>query len=145
MFDVTKNTIFSEASGVSKGNKNTQGVLKQKLFLYEKVARREINRWWEVTSLNKYIEVGRVPRGLRIFIIPTFGNPNPKLLEEWAELMATTCKGMLGLLSKYAKIELDEICDHLKSLKEEIEKGTEIFKRQTGLCHWKNSHFWEKI
>lgn len=44
--------------------------------------RLEITKWWEHYSLNKYADVGRVPRGLRIMLAPSFDKPNPLMLKE---------------------------------------------------------------
>ncbi|KAJ1191103.1 hypothetical protein NDU88_000419 [Pleurodeles waltl] len=50
------------------------------------------------------------------------GNPHPKLLEEWSQLNAGTCKDMMGLLSKYAAIELEQVGEEIKKLKDILDK-----------------------
>ncbi|KAJ1190770.1 hypothetical protein NDU88_000089 [Pleurodeles waltl] len=63
------------------------------------------------------IYISRVPRGLRILVTPTYQNPHPKPLEEWLSLMAAIFKNMLGFLSKYEAIELEEITGKIRKLK----------------------------
>lgn len=112
--------------GVPAGSSTTEGgetrSLKQDLFRLEKLCRKEINRSWKVIYLDNYIEVGRVPRGLRIRITLTYQNPSPKLLEEWPTLMAATCKQMLGLPSKYVAIELQQVAEEICTLREALSK-----------------------
>ncbi|KAJ1148666.1 hypothetical protein NDU88_001494 [Pleurodeles waltl] len=81
----------------------------------EKFSRKEISKWWEIESLQKYIDVERVQRGLRIYTIPTYEDPDPDMIEEWAENSKTSSLNTMKILIKYA------IKDRKKIL-EEIEK-----------------------
>mgnify|MGYP002805180685 CR=1 FL=1 len=67
---------YDEMEGVDNQiNTNTTAISwKQKCSKLERLMEKEVSKWWELTTLTCYIEVNRVPRGLRIFTIPTYEN-----------------------------------------------------------------------
>lgn len=79
---------------------NIQGTLKAQFGKLKHLYECEIRKWWEATSLQNYIEVQRIPRGLRIYTIPAYENPDPKLLDEWAAYTTEMSVGMLKILFK---------------------------------------------
>ncbi|KAJ1191724.1 hypothetical protein NDU88_001040 [Pleurodeles waltl] len=83
--------------------------------------KKELNKWWECESLNKYLEVDRVPRGLRIFIMPTYDDPNPDLLKEWAAHNAASSAGMMKILINHAQIERETIIEKIYNITKQIE------------------------
>ncbi|KAJ1173311.1 hypothetical protein NDU88_005147 [Pleurodeles waltl] len=85
----------------------------------EKLMRKELSKWWEIESLQQYMEVERVPRDLRIYTIPSYEDPDPELLEEWAENSKTSSLNMMRILIKYASKERIKIV-------EEIDKITQV-------------------
>ncbi|KAJ1129499.1 hypothetical protein NDU88_007867 [Pleurodeles waltl] len=85
----------------------------------EKLMRKELSKWWEIESLQQYIEVERVPRGLSIYTIPSYEDPEPELLEEWAENSKISSLNMMKILIKYASKDRENII-------EEIEKTTKL-------------------
>ncbi|KAJ1215760.1 hypothetical protein NDU88_003367 [Pleurodeles waltl] len=80
----------------------------------EKARISELKKWWEMTSLTKYIESGRVPRSLRILILPTLGDMDPDLLEEWRTQTAT--------LITQVKRRMDEQITKTEQLTKDLEK-----------------------
>ncbi|KAJ1158851.1 hypothetical protein NDU88_011524 [Pleurodeles waltl] len=74
----------------------------------EKARISELKMWWDMTSLTKYIESGRVPMGLRILILPTLGDMDPDLLEEWRMQTADCSTKLMGTLLTQAKRRMDE-------------------------------------
>ncbi|KAJ1144752.1 hypothetical protein NDU88_011049 [Pleurodeles waltl] len=87
----------------------------------EKLKKKELSKWWECESLNKYLEVDRVPRGLRIFIMPNYDDSNPDLLKEWAAHNAASSAGMMRILIKYAEIERETVIEQINSVTKRIE------------------------
>ena len=89
--------------------------------------------------MEKYLEVKRVLRGLRIHVIPNYDNTNPSLLQDWAGLMADTCHKMIEMLVKYAtedllqtKKEIEELQEKFNNYKGvEKERITEVYKIMT--------------
>ncbi|KAJ1105750.1 hypothetical protein NDU88_003155 [Pleurodeles waltl] len=113
----------------------------------EKLMRKELSKWWEIESLQQYIEVERAPRGLRIYTIPSYEDPDPELLEEWAENSKTSSLNMMKILIKYAFKDREKFM-------EEIDKTTKLiltlvsqsaFEEVKGNLDKKLSKFEEKI
>lgn len=90
------------SEGASAGDTNKDSSKTQLWDRLLKASKIEQNKWWEQTTLQKYIDVGRIPRGLHIFITPTFNDPDPELIIEWAENSHACSIVMLALLVKYA-------------------------------------------
>ncbi|KAJ1158847.1 hypothetical protein NDU88_011520 [Pleurodeles waltl] len=88
----------------------------------EKARISELKMWWERTSLTKYIESGRVPRGLRILILPTLGDMDPDLLEEWRMQTADCSTKLMGTLLTQAKRRMDEQITKIEQLTKDLEK-----------------------
>ncbi|KAJ1180381.1 hypothetical protein NDU88_005602 [Pleurodeles waltl] len=82
----------------------------------------ELKKWWEMTSLTKYIENSRVPRGLCILILPTLGDMDPDLLEEWRTQTAECSFKLIGTLIVKAKRRMDEQINKIEQLTKELEK-----------------------
>lgn len=80
----------------------------------------EQNKWWEATTLQKYIDVGRVPRGLRIFVTPTFNDPDPELISDWAANNHNCSTIMLGLLVKYARKDVERLSDEIDNITKQL-------------------------
>ncbi|KAJ1185022.1 hypothetical protein NDU88_001818 [Pleurodeles waltl] len=119
--------IFNEAisspnpNGKNGGVAQSHGGVKMKLREWEKLYRKEINKWWELFTLRKYIEVNRIPRGLRIGIMPSHQDASSALLEEWGAHILDSSKGFVLILIKHAEIALNKIQNQLKALEQEID------------------------
>ena len=94
--------------------------LSQKYHKLEKLYKNEQSKWWEAVSLQKYLDVGRVPRGLRIFRSPTYENPNPQMLKEWTVNSGKCTTGMLDILVKYAWIDRATLLEEIDKLTADI-------------------------
>ncbi|XP_078512674.1 uncharacterized protein LOC144827773 [Lissotriton helveticus] len=97
--------------------------------------KREQSRWWEAAALTKYLECNRIPRGLRIFIIPTFQDPDPELISDWMENNHICSINMLKMLVKNAEKECakintenEAIIEKLKAKYTDIEFSAEMEK-----------------
>lgn len=82
--EVAADMLFSnlpKVGNLSEANTNNAGELqdmniKGLLKALEKNMRMELTKWWEHKSLTKYIEVNRIPRGLRILLAPSYETRN---------------------------------------------------------------------
>ncbi|KAJ1207614.1 hypothetical protein NDU88_003004 [Pleurodeles waltl] len=88
----------------------------------EKARISELKKLWEMTSLTKYIESGRIPRGLRILILPTLGDMDPDLLEEWRMQTADCSTKLMGTLVVQAKRRMEEQIIKIEQLTKDLEK-----------------------
>ncbi|XP_078518404.1 mitogen-activated protein kinase-binding protein 1 [Lissotriton helveticus] len=69
-------------------------------------------------------------RGLRIYTVPAYENPDPKLLEQCAELTAASCKPMLDLLVKFAWSDRAKILEEIDNLEKDIAKDSDKAKQE---------------
>ncbi|KAJ1136949.1 hypothetical protein NDU88_003362 [Pleurodeles waltl] len=81
-----------------------------------------IKKWWEMTSLTKYIENGRVPRGLHILILPTLDDMDSDLLEQWRIHTADCSLKLMGTLIIHTKRRMKEQIKIIEQLTEELER-----------------------
>ncbi|KAJ1184764.1 hypothetical protein NDU88_001567 [Pleurodeles waltl] len=88
----------------------------------EKARISELKKWWEMTWLTKYIKSGTVPRGLRILILPTLGDMDPDLLEEWRTQTADCSTKLMGTLITQAKRRMDEQITKIEQLTKDLKK-----------------------
>ena len=102
---------------------------KNQCWKLEKLKEKELRKWWEATSLQKYMDVARIPRGLRIFTVPTYENPDPLMLKAWREHTHKSSLGMLEILTKFAWSDRDKLLKEIAEI-EEILKGNNIDKTQ---------------
>ncbi|XP_041435046.1 uncharacterized protein LOC121399162 [Xenopus laevis] len=69
---------------------------------FQKLSIKELKLWWEITTLQNYLKVSRVPRGLRIKKFPAFEIQDKSLMDDWYGVL-TDCslKLMKILINKY--------------------------------------------
>ncbi|KAJ1218952.1 hypothetical protein NDU88_006523 [Pleurodeles waltl] len=115
---------------VLEAAENTQNIsvknqdMTSKLRLQEELKRREQSKQWEHKSLTKYLEAGRIPRGLRIPLGPSFDNSNPDMIKEQAEHNLAVSANLVGIVVKYAAIDVSKILQEIDVLNTELEKET---------------------
>ncbi|XP_078503145.1 olfactory receptor 5AP2-like [Lissotriton helveticus] len=102
------------------GNTSTD-TLSNKIKALEKKSHQEQSKWWEARSLQKYAEVNRIPRGLRILTSPTYENPNPELMREWADNNLEASRRSVLIFIKYAEIDRAKLLDEIAIMDEELD------------------------
>ncbi|KAJ1157987.1 hypothetical protein NDU88_010683 [Pleurodeles waltl] len=94
--------------------------LRQKFIKLERLRKQELARWWDITTLKRYLELKQIPRGLRVIIFPSFEDLDPDLLGEWEHLISSTSFGMINILIKHADRKRNKLLQDITSLEEEI-------------------------
>ncbi|KAJ1163039.1 hypothetical protein NDU88_003502 [Pleurodeles waltl] len=94
--------------------------LKHKFIKLERLRKQELARWWDITTLKRYLEIKQVPRGLRVIIFPSFEDLDPDLLGEWEYLISSTSFSMINILIKHANRKRNKLLLEIASLEEEI-------------------------
>ncbi|KAJ1148253.1 hypothetical protein NDU88_001090 [Pleurodeles waltl] len=94
--------------------------LRQKFIRLERLRKQELARWWDITTLKRYLELKQVPRGLRVIIFPSFEDLDPDLLGEWEHLISSTSFSMINILTKHADRKRTKLLQDIASLEEEI-------------------------
>ncbi|KAJ1091749.1 hypothetical protein NDU88_004866 [Pleurodeles waltl] len=99
--------------------------LRQKFIKLERLRKQELARWWDITTLKRYLELKQIPRGLRVIIFPSFEDLDPDLLGEWEHLISSTSFSMINILIKHADRKRSKLLLDIASLEEEI-KGLNL-------------------
>ncbi|KAJ1162146.1 hypothetical protein NDU88_002622 [Pleurodeles waltl] len=125
-FDDNRDTLAAElfsrkpqAPRTSDQTPTKEG-LRQKFIKLERLRKQELARWWDITTLKRYLELKQIPRGLRVIIFPSFEDLDPDLLGEWEHLISSTSFGMINILIKHADRKRDKLLQDITSLEEEI-------------------------
>ncbi|KAJ1134918.1 hypothetical protein NDU88_001364 [Pleurodeles waltl] len=125
-FDDNRDTLAAElfskkplAPRTTDPTPSTQG-LRQKFIKLERLRKQELARWWDITTLKRYLEIKQVPRGLRVIIFPSFEDLDPDLLGEWEHLISSTSFSMINILIKHSDRKRTKLLLDITSLEEEI-------------------------
>ncbi|KAJ1181183.1 hypothetical protein NDU88_006393 [Pleurodeles waltl] len=125
-FDDNRDTLAAElfsrkpqAPRTSDHTPTKEG-LRQKFIKLERLRKQELARWWDITTLKRYLELKQIPRGLRVIIFPSLEDLDPDLLGEWEHLISATSFGMINILIKHADRKRDKLLQDITSLEEEI-------------------------
>ncbi|XP_078522701.1 uncharacterized protein LOC144791801 [Lissotriton helveticus] len=101
-------------------NQRNTGPNKQSLWnTLWKLLVTEQSKWWEATT-QKYIEVNRIPRGLRIYTTPTFADPDPDMVEEWAGNSHECSMRMLKILVKDANKRCEKLAEEIEAITNQL-------------------------
>ncbi|XP_069502831.1 uncharacterized protein [Ambystoma mexicanum] len=111
---------LSENPTTKPDSNNTS--LRQLFLTQEKLLKQELTCWWEIKSLDKYLQIGRIPRGLRVCIFPPFEDDDIEEIKDWEQLLTTTSNEMIHRLIKYAKVKHIRLIQEITKVKENIEK-----------------------
>ncbi|KAJ1104458.1 hypothetical protein NDU88_001871 [Pleurodeles waltl] len=111
-----RNPVISDTSASSK----KEG-LKMKFLRLERLKKQELSRWWDLTILERYIQIKQIPRGLRVVLFPSFGDLNPLLLQEWEQLLISSSFGIMDILIRDAREKRDRLLVEIELLEKEIQ------------------------
>ncbi|KAJ1143101.1 hypothetical protein NDU88_009412 [Pleurodeles waltl] len=122
LWEQAATTLFDSAPGTSAAINLQTRTAANVIFELEKARILELKKWWEMTSLTKYIESGCVPRGLRILILPTLGDIDPDLLEQWRFHTSDCSAKLMDTLITQSKRRMEEQTHKIEQLTKELEK-----------------------
>ncbi|KAJ1188072.1 hypothetical protein NDU88_004837 [Pleurodeles waltl] len=120
--DILAAELFSRKSFTTRSTNSAppKEGLKHKFIKLERLRKQELARWWDITTLKRYLEIKQVPRGLRVIIFPSFEDLDPDLLGEWEHLISSISFGMINILIKHADRKRNKLLLDIASLEEEI-------------------------
>ncbi|KAJ1155887.1 hypothetical protein NDU88_008612 [Pleurodeles waltl] len=125
-FDDNRDTLAAElfskkplASRTTNSVSLKEGLI-QKFIKLERLRKQELARWWDITTLKRYLELKQVPTGLRVIIFPSFEDLDPDLLGEWEHLISSTSFSMINILIEHADRKRNKLLQDITSLEEEI-------------------------
>lgn len=111
--------------------------LKDKFIRLERLKKTENSRWWDSITLQQYLKLNRVPRGLRSQLFPTFEDLDDDILSKWEDTLTNNSKTLIQILIEIAErkvaslqIKISELEKEIQdlNLKEATEKNYEILK-----------------
>lgn len=118
---------------ISNPSTSVKTDVKSQLRKWEKLSKK-INKSWELITLKKYLEVQRVPRGLRIMLMPNHQDVTNELLQEWGDFLLKSSLGLLEILVRHIEISLNKVKEELLDLEKELS----LLKLSTESAKYKN-------
>ncbi|XP_077107153.1 uncharacterized protein LOC143764903 [Ranitomeya variabilis] len=89
---------------------------------YKNLLIRKTKIWWTKTSLDKYVELKIIPRGLRVQLFPTFDLNNDDLLRKWIEAANTCSITFMQIIIEHNNLSLKKLDEEIDSLLATIQK-----------------------
>ncbi|OCT56126.1 hypothetical protein XELAEV_18001964mg, partial [Xenopus laevis] len=95
----------------------------------EKNMIKEMRLWWDISTLEYYLKVGRIPRGLRIRKFPAFSDISRDFVEAWNNTLSACSSKLMELIigfhtKKHSLIQSDIKEVQLELLKYEAKVDT---------------------
>ncbi|OCT80132.1 hypothetical protein XELAEV_18026942mg [Xenopus laevis] len=59
---------------------------------------KEMRLWWDISTLENYLKVGRIPRGLRIRKFPAFSDVSKDFVEAWNNTLSLCSSKLMELI-----------------------------------------------
>ncbi|OCT60421.1 hypothetical protein XELAEV_18046443mg [Xenopus laevis] len=132
IFDDVTNPETVEGVSVNEKEKQTDTNMQTLFKQLQKVSIKETKLWWEITTLQNYIKVKRVPRGLRIKKFPAFEVQDKDVMTEWYEALTDCSLKLMGILvTKYQT--------------EQVRLEVEISQLETTLSAYKDTPEYDKM
>ncbi|KAM8945703.1 myocardin [Pelodytes ibericus] len=106
----------------------------------EKATNKELRLWWDIVTLEKYIEVQRIPRGLRLKKVPFFIKDDEKLETDWNSTLTECSMKLMQIIITYKKKLLITAQNDLAILdikKEEIKENAKFDEFSLKLAAYK--------
>ncbi|KAM4039018.1 uncharacterized protein ACNLHF_017336 [Anomaloglossus baeobatrachus] len=98
------------------GGENLDKSVQKKIFRYKDLLRRRTRAWWNKAFLEKYLERGLIPRGLRVRVVPSCSIDDVSFKREWEALASTCSNGFMKLLSQLNSTLLSDMETEMEKL-----------------------------
>ncbi|CAH2306502.1 Hypothetical predicted protein, partial [Pelobates cultripes] len=82
-----------------------------------KLMEREVQIWWDIATLDFYVNNNIVPRGLRLFERSTYKRHDPTLLKKWDQLLDKGSLLLMVFLINEKKKDLTQLDQEITELK----------------------------
>ncbi|KAJ1163010.1 hypothetical protein NDU88_003473 [Pleurodeles waltl] len=105
-----------------------------------------------LTLLTKYMACNRVPRVLRILVMPMIGGMVRDLFEEWSTHTEKHSKKMMGTLNTHAKchmeqqtVRIEELLKEMECIRDKQEGKTQLTKMEEHIAKQEDDIFYIKL
>lgn len=109
---------FNDNNDEQQGDRNMTDVFRE----LEGLLQKQLKQYWEIRSLQQYLENEKVPRGLRINKTPAQDLLGDRFEEEWNTLLLSHSVSLTKLVIKRRTEILSDLNGKIMKLKEQIEK-----------------------
>ncbi|KAJ1118747.1 hypothetical protein NDU88_006934 [Pleurodeles waltl] len=113
----------STGSGIPSSTTTNLLSAKSTFQALEKSLKKETSKWWEVASLKKYLENDRIPRGLRILILPPTDTTTPEHLQKWEANLKLASTNIIKQLIEISQDEYEKHRTEVDKLTQNIEEA----------------------
>lgn len=108
--------IFSSTEVAKSKETNNFKSLMRKL---ENALQKELKLWWDMTTLNAYIEKEMIPRGLRIKKAVTSSQP-PEFTVKWNTILSECSQKLMHLIVESEKTQLKQMEKEIADINKDI-------------------------
>ncbi|XP_053571826.1 protein FAM133-like [Bombina bombina] len=119
-FDIQNRKQFFDTIFSSSANTTCDGDLKQLFNTLEKLLMSDLRSMWDVVKLTHYIDVKRIPRGLRIKKYPNYDLEDSDLQDEWNTALNECSLKLLGVLVKSKEKKRNNLKDKILTTKADL-------------------------
>ncbi|OCT60453.1 hypothetical protein XELAEV_18046478mg [Xenopus laevis] len=81
---------------------------------------KEMRLWWDISTLQNYLKVGRIPRGLRIKKFPAFSDVSREFVDAWNSTLSTCSNSLMELIIDFHTKKHKLIQDGIKELQSDL-------------------------
>ncbi|XP_073430620.1 uncharacterized protein [Dendrobates tinctorius] len=110
------NEVFGGDQGVAVSSRETEDLTARLKNLCNKKTRI----WWNKSFLERYVDKGLIPRGLRVQVFPSFSISDEIFRQKWEEVSSVCSKGYMELLIKSNEKTLSELEDEINHIQLEL-------------------------
>ncbi|XP_069601391.1 uncharacterized protein [Ranitomeya imitator] len=94
---------------------NSRG-LQETVATFKDLLRKRTKVWWNHAFLDKYLQKGLIPRGLRVQVFPSFPVDDVAIRERWEECASKCSVGFMEILKEMNASSLKEMETEIESL-----------------------------
>ncbi|XP_069588840.1 uncharacterized protein [Ranitomeya imitator] len=100
---------------------NSRG-LQENMVEFKDLLRKRTKVWWNHAFLDKYLQKGLIPRGLRVQVFPSFPVDDVDIKERWEECASKCSVGFMEILKEMNAKSLKEMEVDIETLQSSIKK-----------------------
>ncbi|XP_053561237.1 component of gems protein 1-like [Bombina bombina] len=103
---------------------NTVTPMKDLFHTLEDEILKEHRHWWDLTTLEKYLEIKQIPRGLRVLKHCSF-KEDTELLEKWYKILDDCAFDLIKILIEHRRLLSDKCSENIDKIQADLIKYLE--------------------
>lgn len=110
---------FTQAFDPSSNNDSRTADFKSLCKVYESLSTKELKTWWDLKTLQKYVDNNMIPRGLRLYKSSTTDYPEP-FQSEWEDILNRASFDLMRLIIKYEVAKISKLNNEIDTIKQNL-------------------------